>query len=115
MATKSKVSSKFVERLTASNESIKDNRARIIASSASTAQQAIIQKLIERKNKLELELENLYDLSPGTTVSLKFAENFDATKWAEAIQNAKIQLANLSIELKIANDTNEEWFGKAGD
>lgn|SRR5574343_1051605 len=105
---------KFEQNLVKSDASIKQTRARIIASQAKSAQEKIIQGLKDKKDNLELELENLQDLSPTSTTSLVLAggKDFDSTKWAQKLQEIKLALITNKVELDAAQATYDEWFKK---
>lgn len=103
---------KFESNLVLSDGSIKKNRARIIGSQAKSAQEKLIAALKDRKDNLDLELDNLQDLSPNSTTSLVVADgkNFDPNRWVAEVQRVKIQLITTKVELDTAQATYKEWF-----
>ena len=75
------------------------------------AQIDLIRDLEREKRALENELLNLTDLSPDNAFDLKpGGKNFKATEWVDKIQDIKVQTMNLNIQLKIAKETQTEWF-----
>ena len=102
---------KFTANLTLPESGIKGKRASILASSAETAHNDLISRLTKEYNTLELTLENLNDLSPDSTTSLKVGgDDFDAEVWVQKMQDTKIALLNKKIELRVAKETHQEWF-----
>ena len=103
---------KFVVSLTRDNKSIKAARAKIIAEDAYDAQSEIVRTLSQEKREIEKQLLKLSDTSPDSEFSLKVVkDNFKASEWAKSIQALKVQLAMKEVEVKVAVDTFNEWFG----
>lgn len=103
--------SKFLNNLTKNASGIKEARAKMVSNTAAAAQQDLIRSLEKQKLTLETTIMNLEDLYPSTSFSLDATkEGFDAEKWVEEMQEAKIELANKQIELQIARSTFEEFF-----
>jgi membrane glycosyltransferase len=102
---------KFISNLTASNKSIKEARAKVISEDAIDAQQELVRELKKEKRELDRRLMQLSDMSPDSELSLKVVKDtFKASEWAKEIQAIKIELANKSIEIKLAEETFKEWF-----
>ncbi len=104
---------KFVKTLSQSNSKIKEARAKIIAADAQFAQENIVRNLETEKRKLDGKLLSLTDLHPDSELSLRVVrKDFDAEQLFQDIQNTKVDLANKTVELQLANETSKEWFGE---
>ena len=58
-----------------------------------------------------MKIANLTDFAPETTDSLRPGDkNWDAAEWARELQETKEQLYDVNIQLKLANETYEEYF-----
>lgn len=102
---------KFVKQLTANESGIKTRRATIIGNQAKTAQDKLVLNLRSQKEELESRQSNLEDLGPDSTISLKpVGDNFDASAWVQEVQNTKVELLNIKIQLEVAEKTLSEWF-----
>ena len=107
---------KFTTNLTLSNKEIKGKRADLLSADASDAQQDLVRELSANVRDLERTIMNLEDLSPDSTTSLHPTKgSFDAKKWVEDMQEAKVQLKMSKIELKLAKETLEEYFTEIED
>lgn len=104
------MSSKFFRHLTKNSKEVTETRAKVIVRQAKTAQEKLLNNLKTDKENLELKLEELNDVFPNSTMTLKVAEGFNAERWVEDIQNTKIALLNNQVELKAAEETFNEWF-----
>lgn len=101
---------KFQSLISTGNE-VLARRAGNLSTTAEIAQQTLVNKLKVDKAQLEAKLMNLTDLAPNSTVSLRpGTENWDATNWAEELQSVKEQLYSVSIKLKLAEETYNEYF-----
>jgi flagellar hook-length control protein FliK len=86
-------------------------RAETISTAAEVAQQNIVNQLKQQKSQLEMKVINLTDFAPETTDSLRPGDkDWDAAKWAKELQETKEQLYDINIQLKIAEDTYNEFF-----
>lgn len=103
---------KFLKNLTASNKSIKDSRAKLIAEDAEQACRDLVLDIEKQIRDLKRTLMNLEDLSPDSALSLKpVSGDFDAIAWAKKINETKIELKLKQIDLDIAKETLTEYFG----
>ena len=99
-----------------SSDNIYDKRVKVLSKSAELAQENIINKLKTTKTELELKIFNLTDLAPNSTDSLRpDSKNWDAAKWAKALQEAKQDLYMCEIQLDIAKKTLSEYFTEEND
>lgn len=103
--------SKFEKQMRMSSDKIRGQRAKFVAEDAKEAQTELVNNIKKRKRNLERELMQLEDTHRDSKLSLNVVnDRFDAHNWVEDIQCVKIQLANVEIELKIAEGTTNEWF-----
>ena len=60
---------------------------------------------------MELKIANLTDLAPETTDSLRpGSKDWDPAIWAKSLQEAKQKLYSTDIQLKLAQETYDEYF-----
>lgn len=104
---------KFTEQISdTSNQTLK-RRASAIAQGAELAQQDIINSLKKEHTELTLKIANLTDLAPDTNDSLRpGSKDWDANKWAQELQETKQKLYFLEIQLKLAQETYDEFFAE---
>lgn len=104
---------KFAQLLTASNKDIKEMRAKMISEDVHDAQSELSRELKKRKRDLEKRLMSLRDMNRDSEFSLKVVkDNFKAEEWVKEIQSIKLELANLEVEIEIAQTTYNEYFGE---
>ena len=104
---------KFLDLMSQNDSKALVARASQINTQAQIAQANIVQKLKNDIAEVEIEVQNLTDFAPDTTQSLRpGVKGWNPAKWASDLQNAKTRLYELTIELKIAEDTMEEFFGE---
>ena len=92
------------------NASLK-RRAAQLATSAEIAQQNLVNALKQERTNIELRIASLTDLAPDSTDSLRVgSKDWDAVKWVKDLQKAKQELYNINIQLKLAEETFNEYF-----
>ena len=102
---------KFVEMISANGGDVLKRRATAIGTGAQIAQETIVNDLKNRISNLELKLIDLTDLAPETSDSLRpGSKPFDPNRWATEVQNTKQDLYQLKIQLKLAEETYNEYF-----
>jgi Rad3-related DNA helicase len=100
---------KFLSNLTKDNKSLKESRATMLATQAERAKKKIVDTLQDELDQQEYNLERLNDLSPASTTSLKYRDDFNPTKWAEDTFELEKTINLIQMELEIAKfsfDTN---------
>lgn len=103
----------FAKNLAKSNKEIKEQRAEIVGNDAAMAQEDLVRNLKKKQNSLKSKLLSLQDLNCDSKDSLNpVRSDFDADKWVQEVQDTKVELLNVKIELKVAEETNEEWFSE---
>lgn len=104
---------KFAQILTQSSKEIRGQRAAILNSDAKDAADEIVRALAKRKREFESKLLNLEDINRDSDFSLKVVKgDFNPGTWFKDMQLLKVQIANISIELEIAENSYKEWFGE---
>lgn len=103
---------KFVKSISASHKEIKGRRATLLGSRVKAAQTRLIADLETEKDEFELQLENLTDLAPGSTTSLKVGggKDFNPEQWVIDVQSIKVNLLENKVKLEVAKSTQDEWF-----
>ena len=103
--------SKFIKNLVKDAEGIKLQRATLLSKETADAQVDLIRGLEKEQRELQNELMNLTDLSPDNAFDLKpGGKNYDAKLWVQKMQQIKVALEEIAIQLDIANETTREWF-----
>jgi phage protein D len=104
---------KFNKMLTSSNKEIKATRAAIIADEVKDAMEELLREKKKEKRDLEKQLISLSDLHQDSELSLRVVKkDFNAKQWLGDIINVKTKLLNATIELNVAEEVNNEWFGE---
>lgn len=105
------MANKFTNLIAANPDQTLQRRAAAIATSAEIAQQNIVNALKQKKTDLELKITNLTDFAPESKDSLRpGSKDWDAKQWALDLQDAKQDLYYVNIQLKIAQETYDEYF-----
>lgn len=108
--------SKFVRDLTASDKTIKETRAKALAEDTLLEVDAFISNLRRQKSKLNSKLNDLTDLAPDNTYSLRpGAKGFDAAKWVAELHQVRMELAVKVVELEEAQFIYDTYFGDDED
>ena len=103
---------KFFKLMSQNDSNALKARAQQIDTQARIAQEEIIHKLKIEKTNVEMQIQGLTDFAPDTTDSLRpGVKGWNPNKWAADLQNAKTRLYEIGVELKIAEETFEEFFG----
>jgi hypothetical protein len=111
MADKNTKQSRFVQMLTASDKTIKANRAQHLADSTVLEVEAKMTEIRRRKNTLVNKITDLTDLAPENTYSLRpGSKDFNASKWTEELFKTKLDLKLVDIELETIEEIHSEFF-----
>lgn len=104
---------KFIQLISEGADKTLQKRAEAVATAAEIAQQSLVNKLKLEKSNLELKITNLTDLAPDSKDSLRPCDSkWNANTWVTDLQKAKQDLYNVTIQLKIAEDTYKEYFSE---
>lgn len=102
---------KFITGLVQDTSGIKKQKAIAVGKETADAQIDLIRLLEKRKREIENKLLDLTDLSPENTFDLRpTKKDFNATAWVQNLQELKLQLLEVEIELQVAEETQSEWF-----
>lgn len=102
---------KFATTLSSSNDSIKEARAKSLADTTVLEVESFIQTLKREKNQLTNQINNLTDLAPENTYSLRpGSPNFNAAAWVKELHTTRMNLKLKAIELEEAQAIFDEWF-----
>lgn len=103
--------SKFEAKLSASDKTIKRDRAAIIAKSSRRSAENKVRAVEDEINALEITILNLTDLAPDTTYSLRPGGNdFKSDEWFDKLYEATLDLELKTVELDVAKRLLDEWF-----
>ena len=104
---------KFYANLVLEAKGIKEQRAHIMTRNTMRSQAAIIQGIQKRLDDIDEKELNLTDLSPENTYSLKpGGNNFTSQAWTEELQGLGIRRREVQVEMDVAMENFEKWFGK---
>jgi hypothetical protein len=99
------------EQLISSGTGALARRANALSTTAMVEQQSLVGSLKAEKANLEVQLMNLTDLAPESTVSLRpGSKDWDAKKWVSDVQRVKEDLYIISNRLRLAEETFNEYF-----
>jgi hypothetical protein len=102
---------KFAQTLSASNADIKTTRAQALAETTVLEVESFIQSLKREKLQLNNKLNQLTDLAPDNTYSLRpGSKDFDASRWVNELHETKMEIKLKTIELEVASEIRNEWF-----
>ena len=106
--------SKFVSQLSRSNKAIKIDRARRIGEACSDAQIKLVMDIKSKIRTKNNRLDEMTDLSADnqSTTTNVISKNFSADDFVKEINDLKVDLANLEVELEVAEETSNEWFSE---
>lgn len=101
---------KFQKSVSRDGDQITNERGSQISDLAKMAQESMINKLKERRINLEFRKKEMLDMSPDNRFSLVTLKDFDGKKFVEEYQKVCLDLANLEVELEIAESNLKDLF-----
>lgn len=105
--------SKFANMLSADSSATLGNRAKNLADSAVLEVESFIANLRKEKLQLNSKLNDLTDLAPENTYSLRpGSADFNPAKWVRELHQTKMDIALKEIELAEAQAIYDEWFAE---
>ena len=105
--------SKFAKMLSADSNATLGTRAKNLADSAVLEVESFIANLRKEKLQLNTKLNDLTDLAPENTYSLRpGSKDFNAAKWVAELHKTKMDIALKDVELKEAQAIYDEWFAE---
>ena len=101
----------LMKAMTADGKGIKQERAERINRQVVRSHTDLINNLQKRKDAINDTIDELSDLSPNSTTSLKVGgKNFNADEWVKQMHEAEIQLEEVEVELSIASKFAAKWL-----
>ncbi len=104
--------SKFLKNLLADSQGIKEGRAKTLAAQAKKAKLKIISDLEDSISEKTFLLDKLNDLSPGTSVDLKYREDFVPKEWANSTHELELEITVLQMEMEVATNSFNNHFSE---
>jgi hypothetical protein len=98
--------------LSASNEGIKAERARILGNQASISAGRLVTDLQDQVLVLENKVYEMTDFAPESADSLRPGAGFNAATWIKDLHKTRLDLRLKRIELDEAEQIYNEWFGE---
>ena len=107
---------RFQKLLSDNSNTTLQRRANSVAETARIAQQNLVNQIKQEKSRLELKLADLTDFSPETTDSLRPAsKDWSAEEWVREMQATKEELYQVTLSLKLAEETYNEYFAEENE
>jgi hypothetical protein len=101
----------FIESLKRNNKQIRSDRADAISEDAQLIYKREIEDLEVSIKRMKREQENMLDLSPENTLSLKLASDFDAKLYVSKDIELGVKIRNEQIKHEIAIKRYRYLFG----
>jgi len=101
----------FMDYLMRNNRQIREDRAEVIAEDTQITFRRVIEDIGLRIKKLKRERDNMLDLAPDHALSLKLAENFNATEFVAKDLRLGVLIRNEEVKLEIAKKRYNFLFG----
>lgn len=99
----------ILQRLTATPAAVRRQRAQIIDSQLRNKQLELISNLRSKCDAIELQINQLTDIAPSSTTSLKM-EAVDAQNLVENLQSLSTELTMAKVDLEVAEKNYKTWF-----
>jgi len=109
---KKEVKGAFIASLIRSNSKIKADRAEAIGEDAELIYKREVEDLRVKISRMKRNRENMLDMSPDNTMSLKPAVDFDATEFVKNDMALGVQIRETGILLEIAEERYAYLFGE---
>jgi hypothetical protein len=102
----------FLASLKRNNKQIRDDRASAIGEDTQLLYKRQIEDLQVTIKRMERDQENMLDLSPENSFSLKLASDFDAAAYVSKDIEIGIKIREANIKLEIAQKRYKYLFGE---
>jgi len=99
------------ESLKRSSSEIREERGRTLYEDLSVEYERAIQDLEREIRRKESEQNRQFDFSPGTSISLSFAENFDPRNILEQDKETSLEINNLRVKRNLLAKRSNTLFG----
>jgi len=100
----------FLDSLKRNNRQIRDDRATAIAEDAQVMYRRSVEDLELNINRMKRDRENMLDMSPDNTLSLKLASDFNADDYVKRDIDLGVKIRNAEIQLEIATKQYKHLF-----
>lgn len=102
---------KFQKLMSDTSNGTLERRSEAISSQAEIAQQTVVNTIKNQISELRIKISNLTDFAPNSTDSLQPGKaDWNPTEWATALQRTKWDLYLAEQQLKLAEETYDEFF-----
>jgi len=101
----------FISSLKRNNKQIRSDRATAIAEDAQIMYRRQVEDLDVRLKRMKRDRENMLDLSPSDSISLKLASDFNSAEYVEKDIQLGVDIRNTEIKRDIARAQYEYLFG----
>jgi len=102
----------FVSSLKRNNKQIKADRAEAIGENAELIYKRTVEDLSVEIKQMRRDRENMLDMSPESSISLKLASDFNAKEFVEKDVELGVKIRLAEIKLEIAKERYKHLFGK---
>ena len=110
-AEETKFSGAFIDSLTRNNKEIKTARATAIADEAQMLYRRAVEDIEVKLKSFKRDRENMLDMSPDNTFSLKLASDFNGGEYVAKDIELGLSIRNAEIKLEIARKQYAHLFG----
>ena len=101
----------FIQSLKRNNKQIRDDRAQAIGEDAELLYKRQVEDLDVGISRMKRDQENMLDLSPENSMSLKLASDFNADEYVKKDLELGVKIRNEEIKLEIAKKRYDYLFG----
>ena len=105
--------SNFFKSINHSNDDVISKRSELVAEDVEQSMRDIVDKLKKEVRTIETSILKSEDFGRTSKDSLRVVpDNFNAEEWAMDLHKQKVKLKSLEIELEIAEENYNFYFGK---
>jgi len=101
----------FIQSLKRNIKDIKDARASAISDDAEMSYRRMVEDMLQKRKRMEMDRAEMLDMSPETAHSLILAKNFDGRKFSTTDLELGIAIRQLDIEIEVGRKRYKELFG----
>lgn len=99
------------KKMTQGHSAVLAERQSLLGQSLYNSQNALLLSLKEKESTLKIKISQLLDFGPQRTTDLKASHPMDeAKKLIQDLHELKVQLVEIQVEIKIAEETYKELF-----
>ena len=101
----------FIDSLKRNNKQIREDRATAIAEDAETFYRRKVEDIQNNLRKMRRDQENMLDMSPENSMSLKIASDFSGEDYVTKDLELGIKIRNEEIRYEVAKKRYDHLFG----